>query len=157
MVGDDDACTQNGLLHDHYSNDLNGNAEESSRGKYAPSFQNGFQFDFVPPPTSAASLADCKTPIHVEFEWFQDTPPAHSIYLMGSFNGWTDAVQLHAVKQTNDTDSNGDPLPRVCYRTKIPLLRGTHEFKFIVDGRWMCSKYYERCYNGPLENNVMHI
>ncbi|MBN2584627.1 MAG: AAA family ATPase [Planctomycetes bacterium] len=53
-------------------------------------------------------------------------PGAQSVRLAGSFNGWN--PDAGAMSRDSDNDS--------LWRLRVPLDRGHHEYRLVVDGRW---------------------
>lgn len=69
---------------------------------------------------------------------------AKNIYLSGSWNGWK--TKLPLVKSHDD------------FTTIINLPEGRHEFKFNVDGKWVCDNNLPKTDNGlGSDNNVIVI
>ena len=54
-----------------------------------------------------------------------DMGPGRDVFVAGSFNGWHPKR-----KPMQPLDENGT------YRAVLMLPRGTHEYKFVVDGQW---------------------
>lgn len=55
-------------------------------------------------------------------------PEANTIFVAGTFNDWkTDATALH------------NHLPNSKWAVTLPLPKGHHEYKFLVDGKWCCE------------------
>lgn len=72
--------------------------------------------------TISAARSTANEPEKTPFKW--SATPAQSVQVTGSFNGWTDRVDL--TKQ-DDGSFTGD----------IAMAKGKHMFKFIVDGEWL--------------------
>ena len=66
-----------------------------------------------------------------EFKFF--APQAKKVNLAGSFNNWNTKV-LAAKK-----DSKGN------WAVKVNLKPGRHEYKFLVDGRWLNDPHCNSC------------
>lgn len=85
-------------------------------------------------------------PPPVEFEF--NTQPGSRVYVAGDFNNWN-AQQYQLLE---------NPEPGH-YKCRIPLSRGRHEYKFIVNDQWQCDP------NRPLkafteqgyENSVIEV
>lgn len=60
-------------------------------------------------------------------EFTCESPDAATVFLAGSFNGWD--PQANAMSRTAEG----------LWRTKVPLVAGRYEFKFVIDGRWCCK------------------
>ena len=55
-------------------------------------------------------------------------PEAKSVFVAGTFNDWKpDATPLH------------NHLPNGRWAVTLPLPRGHHEYKFVIDGQWCCE------------------
>ena len=55
-------------------------------------------------------------------------PEAKAVFVAGTFNDWKpDATPLH------------NHLPNSKWAVTLPLPRGHHEYKFVVDGQWCCE------------------
>jgi 1,4-alpha-glucan branching enzyme len=54
--------------------------------------------------------------------------PGMAVFLAGSFNGWD-----YSKDQLVDPDGSG------IYRISVELRQGKHEYKFLVDGRWLAD------------------
>lgn len=55
-------------------------------------------------------------------------PEAKAVFVAGTFNDWKpDATPLH------------NHLPNGEWAVTLPLTRGHHEYKFVVDGQWCCE------------------
>lgn len=84
------------------------------------------RLEVVPPPPSAlpetpASVVSTDLlPLRLGF--FQ--PDAHSVFVVGSFNGWN----RHATPMTRD--GLGD------WSVELALPRGEHRYRLLVDGEW---------------------
>lgn len=64
-------------------------------------------------------------------------PEAKSVFVAGTFNDWKpDATPLH------------NHLPNGKWAVSLPLPRGHHEYKFVIDGQWCCEPGCEREYSG---------
>lgn len=64
-------------------------------------------------------------------------PEAKSVFVAGTFNDWKpDGTPLH------------NHVPNGKWAVKLPLQRGHHEFKFVIDGRWCCEQGCEHEYSG---------
>ena len=64
-------------------------------------------------------------------------PEAKSVFVAGTFNDWKpDATPLH------------NHLPNGRWAVILPLLRGHHEYKFVIDGQWSCESACEQEYGG---------
>jgi 1,4-alpha-glucan branching enzyme len=75
-------------------------------------------------------------------EFCHHAPGAAAVFVAGTFNEWApDATPLHA--QVQDGRWTGT----------IPLPRGRHEYKFVVDGEWVCDQADEHQY-GRCPKNV---
>ncbi|MEO2089989.1 MAG: isoamylase early set domain-containing protein [Gemmataceae bacterium] len=53
-----------------------------------------------------------------------DAPHAERVVVTGSFCAWD--PNTHVLKKHQDG----------CWETRIPLARGRHEYRFVVDGTW---------------------
>ena len=62
-----------------------------------------------------------------QVEFVCHAPEAKTVYLAGGFNGWDPKDTPMA------RSSNGD------WRATLPLSPGRYEYKFVVDGRWVCD------------------
>lgn len=73
-------------------------------------------------------------------QFFMQAPHANDVRVTGSFLGW---------------DAAGRPLHRTehGWQAELPLGHGDHEYKFVVDGRWMPDPVNLRRGNG--ENSVL--
>lgn len=64
-------------------------------------------------------------------------PEAKSVFVAGTFNDWKpDVTPLH------------NHLPNGKWAVSLPLPRGHHEYKFVIDGQWCCEPGCEHEYSG---------
>lgn len=64
-------------------------------------------------------------------------PEAKSVFVAGTFNDWKpNATPLH------------NHLPNSKWAVTLPIPRGHHEFKFVIDGQWCCESGCDREYSG---------
>ena len=69
--------------------------------------------------------------------------------ITGSFWNWGEPIDL---KKSIDEDIFG------AFHTEIPLESGRrYEFKFVVDGVWMCSEDFPKCTTALGENNYLEL
>jgi 1,4-alpha-glucan branching enzyme len=61
-----------------------------------------------------------------------ELPQAHSVYVAGSFNGWDQS------KTPMRREGNG-------WKTTLSLAPGRYEYKFVVDGQWVCDPRAKEC------------
>lgn len=80
----------------------------------------------------------------VVLEW--NNSMASDVQITGSFCNWGDPVAMQRDAQVPDK-----------FLVSLDVPKGRLEFKFIVDGRWLCSERYETCKSGVGENNVLFI
>lgn len=83
------------------------------------------------PKTSASTQTKGKQqekPIDIVAE----LPQAQSVYVAGSFNGWDQK------KTPLRKDGNG-------WKATLQLAPGRYEYKFIVDGQWVCDPRAKEC------------
>ena len=75
-----------------------------------------------------------------------EAPEAEEVSVCGSFNNWkTDARPLKQGKKG-------------IWRTHIMLEPGTHEYRFLVDGKWENDPHAERVFNAyGTENSVRTV
>jgi len=65
-------------------------------------------------------------------ELFCHAPEAKAVFVAGTFNDWkTDVTPLH------------NHLPNNMWAVTLPLIRGHHEYKFVIDGHWCCESAAE--------------
>lgn len=62
-----------------------------------------------------------------QLEFVCHAPEAKTVYLAGSFNGWDPNDTLMARSRSGD------------WRATLPLSPGRYEYKFVIDGRWVCD------------------
>uniref|UniRef100_A0A0K0EZR6 AMPK1_CBM domain-containing protein n=1 Tax=Strongyloides venezuelensis TaxID=75913 RepID=A0A0K0EZR6_STRVS len=70
--------------------------------------------------------------------WFEVELPwkATDVYIVGSFTNWECALKCNPLRNSNNN-----------YGIWCDLPKGTHEFKFIADGAWVHSTFYQACSN----------
>lgn len=75
-------------------------------------------------------------------------PGAKTVYLAGSFNDWDpSAWGMKRVKRGEDT-----------FVAVVDLAPGRYEFKYVVDGEWMCCPDAPRVPNDHgTENSVIEV
>jgi len=78
-----------------------------------------------------------------------EAPEASEVYLAGDFNNWSaEAIRLRKKRGKG----NG------VFGTQIPLEPGKHEFKFVVDGQWICDPVAPRVPNPfGTDNSVLMV
>jgi 5'-AMP-activated protein kinase regulatory beta subunit len=83
-----------------------------------------------------------KTKITVEF------PDAQRVCLAGDFNGWDpEGLRLRRLRKGEDI-----------FSATVEVPEGTHEFKFVIDGEWVCCPHAPRVRNElGTENSLMLI
>lgn len=89
------------------------------------------------------------TPVEVTWEGH-----ASAVFVAGSFNGWTQNVEL-----TNFGPPVGSA-PEGAHRhfsAELQLFPGVYEIKFIIDGKWTTISGMETKGNPPLENNIIRV
>ena len=94
-------------------------------------------------PTSNATRADASGTVHFALPYL----PAHEVFLAGSFNGWQPAaLRLE--------DARGD-----AWTADVPLPPGVHEYRFVVDGRWIADPNNPRTVPNPFggRNSVVEV
>lgn len=64
-----------------------------------------------------------------EVEFVCDSPAAKDVYLAGTFNNWE--PKEHRLSR----NKRGE------WRTTLILDPGRYEYKFVIDGKWMCSPH----------------
>ena len=64
---------------------------------------------------------------NITFNWDED---GKDVKLTGSFSDWK--IQFQMTKDPNDQK----------FKIQLPLNNEIYQFKFIVDGKWRCSKHY---------------
>uniref|UniRef100_A0A0N4Z7C3 AMPK1_CBM domain-containing protein n=1 Tax=Parastrongyloides trichosuri TaxID=131310 RepID=A0A0N4Z7C3_PARTI len=83
---------------------------------------------------------DClsKNGYELKRTWFEIELPwkANDVYLVGSFTNWECALKCNSLRNSNNK-----------YGIWCDVPQGTHEFKFIADGAWVHSNYYQACSN----------
>jgi len=74
-------------------------------------------------------------------------PQANRVFLAGSFNGWKPA----AVALAYSTGGR--------WTTKLSLPPGQHEYRFVVDGRWVADPFCTTCLPNPFGglNSVVEV
>lgn len=60
-------------------------------------------------------------------EFVCHAPEAKTVYLAGCFNGWEARDNLMARNKQGD------------WKTTLALAPGRYEYKFVIDGRWVCD------------------
>jgi len=75
------------------------------------------------------------------FKWDQG---GKSVAISGSFDNWKSRIPL--------VKSHGE------FSTIVELEEGVHEYKFYVDGQWVCDAHKEKKLNEMgTDNNVIHV
>lgn len=81
--------------------------------------------------------------IPYKFIWNQG---GKNVKIAGTFlENWKKEVEM-------EKDINNDLFEKIIFLTK-----SKHEFKFIVDGKWVCSKQYEICIDKNNINNIIDL
>lgn len=62
-----------------------------------------------------------------QVEFACHAPEAKTVYLAGSFNAWDAKDNLMARNKQGD------------WKTTLSLAPGRYEYKFVIDGRWVCD------------------
>jgi len=92
------------------------------------------------PPDAAAKE------IHVEIEFKLIADQANAVTVAGNFNHW---------------DPTSIPLKRVgdCWKATLLLPRGDYEYRFVVDGCWMCDPGAPQSVSNPFGsgNSVLNV
>ena len=70
-------------------------------------------------------MEDAKERCSVEF--LCDAPQAKEVFLAGTFNGWDPTIERLAPNKFGE------------WRTSLFLEPGRYEYKFVVDGKWICN------------------
>jgi len=75
-------------------------------------------------------------------------PGAQQVYLAGDFNGWDpEGRRMKRVRRGEDT-----------FVAVLELEPGRYEFKYVVDGEWMCCPESGRVPNDMgTENSVINV
>ncbi|MBC7287476.1 MAG: hypothetical protein H5T86_05405 [Armatimonadetes bacterium] len=78
----------------------------------------------------------------------RDFPGARQVYIAGDFNGWDPrARRMKRVREGEDR-----------FVARLTLLPGRYEFKYVVDGEWMCDPFLPRVPNQyGTENSVLTV
>jgi len=78
-----------------------------------------------------------------------NAPEAKKVYVAGDFNGWkTEDIRLKKKR-----GGNGG-----LFSASVDLEPGSHEFKFLIDGNWVCDSESQRVPNPfGTENSVCNI
>jgi 1,4-alpha-glucan branching enzyme len=75
-------------------------------------------------------------------------PAARRVYIAGDFNGW-DPADLRMRRAHKGMDS---------FVAKVDLEPGKHEYKFVVDGEWVCAPDVPREANSMgSDNHVIEV
>jgi 1,4-alpha-glucan branching enzyme len=84
--------------------------------------------------------------VRVRFEL--DSPGAKAVYLAGDFNEWNPtARRMKRVHKDTDT-----------FVAQVNLSPGRHEFRYVVDGKWVCCPTSPRVPNTMgTENSVVEV
>ena len=74
-------------------------------------------------------------------------PAASKVYLAGDFNSW----DPRAKRMTKAKDGT--------FRARVKLAPGNHEYKFIVDGRWLNDPASDGQVDNPFgtSNSLLHV
>ena len=90
--------------------------------------------------TDSTSLPEKRYP--VRFEWKEG---GNKVLITGSFINWNTFIEMTKV-------NNG------LFQFNINLAKGVYQFKFIVDGIWKTSNFYQKTRdNSGNENNVIDL
>lgn len=102
-------------------------------------------------------------------------PPDADVRVAGDFNGWRpvpmrvvhgDHTHSHAsdTDETDDEDDthatdDADDTHTVAYEASFRLPRGVYQYKFVVDGVWLCSEGSAATVHDSrgLTNHVLHV
>lgn len=96
------------------------------------------------PDVGRMSVHDPMTEYPVVFKWFGGSGGPKAVYICGSWDSWTKKIPL--ARSTND------------FSTIIDLQPGPHEYKFMVDGKWVVDDNQPKTSNEMgSENNVITI
>lgn len=68
-----------------------------------------------------------------EVEFLCHSPDAKRVSLVGDFNDWSADDIIMAKNRSGD------------WRTEVPLKPGHYEYKYVVDGNWVCDPGCARC------------
>lgn len=71
-------------------------------------------------------------------------PEAEQVFVAGTFNDW---------------NPNGTPMHKIAdgtWKVTLKLPTGSYEYKFIVDGRWVCEPGADE-YDPGLGNSLNHV
>jgi 1,4-alpha-glucan branching enzyme len=82
---------------------------------------------------------------NVEFKL--DAVHARSVTIAGTFNGW---------------DPNKTPMRKdgsAVWKATVPLPPGRHEYRFVVDGQWLCDPHSQEVVPNPFggQNSVIIV
>jgi len=77
-----------------------------------------------------------------------EVPEARTVCLAGDFNDWDpQAVRLRRLRKGEDV-----------FAATVEVPEGVHEFKYVVDGEWVCCPQCPRVLNGlGTENSLILI
>ena len=82
---------------------------------------------------SGSNGAAAGAPVLVRFVF--EARGAHRVAVAGSFNDWKE----EALRLESDDDAPGTSAGGGLFVATLPLPRGTHEYLFVVDGRWVAD------------------
>ena len=78
--------------------------------------------DISQPECEIAALTGCGKPHFVDFDFY--APGAQSVSVAGTFNDW------------NSSQFNLKKDPESTWKGSLPLMPGSHQYRFFVDGNW---------------------
>jgi 1,4-alpha-glucan branching enzyme len=61
-------------------------------------------------------------------QFMLNAPPGREVYVAGSFNNWSASATRMKAREGNGT-----------YAATLILPKGAHQYKFVVDGRWLAD------------------
>ena len=87
-------------------------------------------------------MAACKVKFTAQF------PGAERVFLTGDFSGWDpEARRMKRVRRGEDS-----------FVATVHLEPGCYEFKYVLDGEWVCDPHLPRVANGlGVENSVIEV
>ena len=77
-----------------------------------------------------------------------EAPGAERVFIAGEFNGWDpEARRMKRARKGEDV-----------FVTRLDLEPGVYEFKFVVDGEWICCPHSPKVTNGlGAQNSVVEV
>ena len=125
---------------DDSSYDYELKSDRSNTTKKSKYFSSNEQSDTTEN-TKTLDINDKK--ISYKFEWKEG---GAEVKIAGSFlNSWTEKVNLKKNLNTGN------------FEIMLNIPKGINQFKFIVDGKWVCSSFYETIKEKNITNNIIDL